>query len=43
MINAENAIKYNYFLINNYMKLKDIDKIKIEYFKTKGFTYFLTL
>jgi len=43
MINNENSIDFNYFMINNYSKIKDINKIKIEYFKTKGITYCLTL
>ncbi len=43
MINSENATQYNYFVINNYLKIKDINKINIEYFKKKGYNYCLTL
>jgi len=43
IINNNNSIDYNYFLINNYNELKDIEKIKIKYFEKKGYTYDFTL
>ena len=43
IINNNNSIDYNYFLINNYNELKDIEKIKIIYFEKKGYTYDFTL
>lgn len=39
IINSENSIKYNYFLVNNYLKLKDFEKIKIEYLKSIGYIF----
>ena len=39
LIDNKNNIKMNYFIINNYDKIRNIDKLKKEYYKTKGFTY----
>ena len=38
LINNDEGIKYNYFFINNYMKIKK-ENMKIEYYKTLSFTY----
>ena len=39
LLNTMNeGIRYNYFFINNYMKIKK-ENMKIEYYKTLSFTY----
>lgn len=39
IINKNNPIKMNYFIINNYYKNKNIDDLKKEYYKKLGFNY----
>ena len=39
IIDKINPIKMNYFIINNYDKQNDIDKLKKEYYKSLGFIY----
>ena len=39
IVNNENNLKMNYFIINHYDGIKDINKLKKDYYKSIGFTY----
>lgn len=38
-IQNESDIHFGYYIINNFIRHKKIEDYKIDYYKTKGFTY----